>query len=153
MKEKNESNPAVLVARTETITAQVLGSLLRSQGFQTAGRAACLDGLLAQIATSRPEYLVVGSEIIATADESALRLIRQVPTVVVCVEPEYGTYFGKLLDVGLDAYLSDLDEIEELIGCLRTPAHRDSPYYGTVLRQTFRQIGIKNLVVDRQSAA
>ncbi|GHB87481.1 hypothetical protein [Persicitalea jodogahamensis] len=153
MKKKNEFNPAVLIARTETITAQVLGSLLRSKGFQTAGRTGCLDGMLAQIAAHRPEYLIVDSGIIETADESALRLIRQVPTVVVCIEPEHGTDFGTLLDAGLDAYLSDLDEIEELIGCLRTPIHRDSPYFGPVLRQTFRQIGIRNLVADRQSAA
>lgn len=153
MKEQNEINPIVLIARTELITAQVLGSLLRSQGFQTVGRAGYLDGLLTQIAVHRPTCLVVGSSIIGAADELALRLIRQVPKVIVCIGPEHGPDFGKILGTGLDAYLSDLDEIEELFSCIGTSHHGNTPYYGPILRQTFQQSGIRDLVTDRQSAA
>ncbi len=153
MREQNEINPVVLIARTDTITGQVLGSLLRSQGFKTQSRVECLDCLLARIYASQPDCLVVGSEMIEAADERALRLIRKVPTVLVCIKPGYRTDFEKLLDMGLNAYLSDLDEIEDLVECLRTPARRVAPYYGSVLRQTFRQLGIKNRVNDRRSAA
>ncbi len=145
--------PTVLLARPESFANQILGGVIRQDGFNLVGRVSTLDGLLAEINTCLPDVVVLDASLarMAAPCGRTMKLLRQVGHVVVYMECKQAD-FCLWLDAKFDAYLTDRDPLEELHHCLRAGG-RGGVYYGTFFRKMIQQLGVTGWLAAPQSTA
>jgi DNA-binding NarL/FixJ family response regulator len=110
-----KTDSRVLVAKSEPFTCEVLGSLLKSEGFDVVGRASQLDDLISKIQTKKPTCVITEVGLIGDASRliSALSELKKVPKVVLYVNTHDTRDISKVLEAKFSAYLHAEDQLEE----------------------------------------
>ncbi|TDB64042.1 response regulator transcription factor [Arundinibacter roseus] len=138
-----KTDATVLVAKSEPFTCEVLGSLLKSEGFDVVGRASQLDDLISKIQTKKPACVITEVGLIGDASRliSALGELKKVPKVVLYVNTHDTQDISKVLEAKFSAYLHAEDQLEELYRCLQSTS-RDTTYFSSCFRELIRELGI-----------
>lgn len=134
----------VLVAKSEPFTCEVLGSLLKTEGFDVVGRASKLDDLISKIQTKKPACVITEVGLIGDATRlmSALSELKKVPKVVMYVNSHDTRDISKVLEAQFSAYLHAEDQLEELYHCLQSTNKNDT-YYSACFKDLIHELGIK----------
>ncbi len=138
-----KTDATVLVAKSEPFTCEVLGSLLKSEGFDVVGRASQLDDLISKIQTKKPACVITEVGLIGDASQlmSALGELKKVPKVVLYVNTHDTQDISKVLEAKFSAYLHAEDQLEELYRCLQSTS-KDTTYFSSCFRELIRELGI-----------
>ncbi len=138
-----KTDSRVLVAKSEPFTCEVLGSLLKSEGFDVVGRASQLDDLISKIQTKKPTCVITEVGLIGDASRliSALSELKKVPKVVLYVNTHDTRDISKVLEAKFSAYLHAEDQLEELYRCLQS-THKETTYYSSCFKDLIRELGI-----------
>jgi DNA-binding NarL/FixJ family response regulator len=138
-----KTDATVLVAKSEPFTCEVLGSLLKTEGFDVVGRASKLDDLISKIQTKKPACVITEVGLIGDATKlmDALKEMKKVPKVVVYVNTQDTSDISKVLEAKFSAYLHAEDQLEELYHCLQFTSP-DSTYYSSCFKDLIRELGI-----------
>lgn len=138
-----KTDGTVLVAKSEPFTCEVLGSLLKTEGFDVVGRASKLDDLISKIQTKKPACVITEVGVIGDATKlmSALGEMKKVPRVVLYVNSQNTQDISKVLEAKFSAYLHAEDQLEELYHCLLS-TKKDSTYYSSCFKDLIRELGI-----------
>jgi DNA-binding NarL/FixJ family response regulator len=138
-----KTDATVLVAKSEPFTCEVLGSLLKSEGFDVIGRASRLDDLISKIQTKKPTCVITEVGLIGDASQllNALGELKKVPKVVLYVNTNDTRDISKVLEAKFSAYLHAEDHLEELYHCLHS-TKRDSTYYSSCFKGLIQELGI-----------
>lgn len=138
-----KTDDTVLVAKSEPFTCEVLGSLLKSEGFDVVGRASRLDDLISKIQTKKPSCVITEVGLIGDASKllDALGELKKVPKVVLYVNTNDTRDISKVLEAKFSAYLHAEDHLEELYHCLHS-TKRDATYYSSCFKGLIQELGI-----------
>ncbi|GHB55662.1 response regulator transcription factor [Persicitalea jodogahamensis] len=139
-----KTDATVLVAKSEPFTCEVLGSLLKTEGFDVVGRASKLDDLISKIQTKKPACVITEVGLIGDAAKlmSALSELKKVPKVVMYVNSHDTRDISKVLEAKFSAYLHAEDQLEELYHCLQSTRKNDT-YYSACFKDLIHELGIK----------
>ncbi|GAB2779665.1 hypothetical protein GCM10027275_24010 [Rhabdobacter roseus] len=134
----------VLVAKAEPFTCEVLGSLLKREGFDVVGRASKLDELISKIQTKKPECVItevglIGKEAKQLVD--SLNEMKKRPKVVLYVNSQNAGDIANVLEADFSAYLHSEDELDELYLCLQSMS-RERTYYSSCFKGLIQELGI-----------
>lgn len=138
-----KTDATVLVAKSEPFTCEVLGSLLKTEGFDVVGRASKLDDLISKIQTKKPSCVITEVGLIGDASRlmDALGQMKKVPKVVLYVNSHDTRDISKMLEAKFSAYLHAEDELEELYRCLLS-TKKDAIYYSSCFKDLIHELGI-----------
>ncbi len=138
-----KTDGTVLVAKSEPFTCEVLGSLLKTEGFDVVGRASKLDDLISKIQTKKPSCVITEVGLIGDATKlmSALSELKKVPKVVLYVNTQDTQDISKVLEAKFSAYLHAEDQLEELYHCLQSTG-QNSTYYSSCFKDLIRELNI-----------
>lgn len=138
-----QTDATVLVAKSEPFTCEVLGSLLKTEGFDVVGRASKLDDLISKIQTKKPACVITEVGVIGDGSllMNALGQMKKVPKVVLYVNSHDTRDISKVLEAKFSAYLHAEDQLEELYHCLHS-TKKDDTYYSSCFKDLIHELGI-----------
>jgi len=134
----------VLVAKAESFTSEVLGSLLKREGFDVVGRAMELDDVIQKIRVKKPSFVITDAAVVNQDPHRFTDVIaegQRKTKVILYFNSKDPVDLNQMLQNKFNAYLHVDDNLSELYSCLGKLSTEET-FYSTCFRQLINRYGI-----------
>ncbi len=134
----------VLVAKAESFTCEVLGSLLKREGFDVVGRAMQLDDVIQKIRVKKPSFVITDAAVVnqdTTRFNEVLAEGQRKTKVILYFNSKDPVDLNYMLQNKFSAYLHVDDNLSELYSCLGKLSTNET-FYSTCFKQLIDRYGI-----------
>lgn len=142
----------VLVAKAESFTCEVLGSLLKREGFDVVGRAMQLEDVIQKIRVKKPSFVITDAAVVSQDPNRFNNVIiegQRKTKVILYFNSKDPVDLNMMLQNKFSAYLHVDDNLSELYGCLGKLSTNET-FYSTCFKQLINRYGINEIDTETQ---